>query len=265
MIRNIKLMMAIPVLVLALSGLSHSNTIDKQVIIQPIQITNGSFYGNQNMRLFEQELDKIWGQAGIDISFNAFTQYNSPNDIVIEYYELAEYWGSGEFWTAALSDSSAASDPLTINMWFTDKIWFPMGYSMGISNSFWDQSTGTVSLGANGIVISDGIFDHSGPGHFSVLAHELGHNLGLFHIDDLLYPTSNDNRRNLMSRDPFFAGFIDDIYPDGQGVNRLDPGQIEIARNSPFARDYNPIPEPSTFLLFSFGVLFIAKINRTRG
>lgn len=273
MIRKIKIQITILIAALFFYSPAYANTIDKQVIIQPIQITDGTTpFGNQDMLLFEKEMDKIWSQAGIDIEFNPFTQYNSPGDSSISYDELAGYYSGGfigpgtyhppTYWTAAQSDPSAAADPFTINMWFTDTITSPVGDILGISN-FIANPDGSISLGANGVVIANGVFDDPAHPLFAVLAHELGHNLGLFHIDDSAWPTTtSENARNLMSRYMLHADSIDDIYPDGEGRNRLDQHQIDLARNSPFVRDYSSIPEPATIILFSIGLLGLIGVSR---
>ncbi len=78
----------------------------------------------------------------------------------------------------------------------------------------------------------------------SVVAHEIGHNLGLDHLSEI---------ENLM----LSGGSLD------QG-ERLNSAQIETALASNFSVPTNPVPLPPAFLLFLYGIGFLGFYRRKR-
>jgi hypothetical protein len=169
-------------------------------------------------------IDQIWAQAGIDIVFEAsVVAWNdtfglqgdtSPRPIG----DLAQMVSD-----AAAEGGILASDPSVLNMFFVDVV-------PGSSQSGDNTVNGLAFLGGNGSAVWVGPnLPGFGAGQevvASVLAHEIGHNLGLGHIVDAF---------NLMQA----SG-----QPD-QG-EQLDAAQIATVLASPFAV---ALPEASLWVL----------------
>jgi len=130
---------------------AHSFALSK-LVIQPIHVASG----NPSELIYESELDKIWAQADIDIEFLDFTTYNAPGyQFITSQSELDNF-----FLDAAVVKSS---DTQAINIWFCNYLVINGSPIAGYTNG----------IGSNEILIS------SSGNLFGVLAHEIGHSLGL--------------------------------------------------------------------------------------
>jgi hypothetical protein len=187
-------------------------------------------------------VDQIWAQAGIDVefSFRAGTYNNT--------FALTGTTGNnnprptGDLSTIRSNAASAGGvlspDPNTINL-------FMVRIVPGFSQTSDNTSNGLAFLNANGIALWAG---PNLPGFLggreviaSVLAHEIGHNLGLDHIveaENLLQAGGSSN--------------------PGQ---RLNSTQISTARASAFSV---PIPEPTTYAAVGLVVTLVMLRSRRR-
>jgi hypothetical protein len=213
--------------------------VDLTVTIQPIQICNnaGVSCANPTRRLFEAAGDKIWAQAGIDLAFLPWVQFNNAAFVNPNGGQLRTlFTGSGV---------GEHSNPSVISMWFVHA---HPGAAYGEVNT----------IGGNRTVISDAVFAFNmGIGRLDTISHEIGHNLGLSH-------PPGDPPQHLMTDGAFRAipSSLADIFPDGAQLDQLTIAEIGTARSSNLA-----IPEPGTLYLVSTGLgtwLVYRGVRRSR-
>ncbi|WP_193995404.1 zinc-dependent metalloprotease family protein [Leptolyngbya ectocarpi] len=192
--------------------------------IQPIQVCDDGGMVCAQVELFETIADKIWDQADIDITFLPPNQLNDSTYLTTdddEFFDLSFTGSAGSF--GRHPDSTRTSGP--INLWFVDVIESSNGLIQ----------FGNAWVGFNGVLISDDILDfNNGIGRLDVIAHEIGHNLGLRHST---FGAGDAN--NLMSSGGVrtVPESIDDIFPDGDKLSQLTPEQIEHVQDSDFLKD----------------------------
>jgi len=267
---------------------AHSQTtvqITKRVTIQPIQIrsTDGvTTVANAAQTLFEAETKKIWAQAGIDVLFLPMATYNDSSYLSVSANALNSNSLAGlvtKSGTPWVSGGSLGLASTVIRLFFAptiDNDSSVLGFALqsGITNGGFNN----VIQQKNGIVISDSAFSFNGGiGRIDVIAHELGHNLGLDHDTQ-----GAGGANNLMSSPRTNTASINDIFPHGNdldfltgsiggtnvgndnlGAGALSGGlQIDRARAmtnavniTPFTYTYTAIPEPATASLIAGAVL----------
>lgn len=210
------------------SGGSGSSSFTRQLFVQPIQVCDDNGVNCADIQFYEEITDKIWAQAGIDISFLTPNRLNSSTYLSIapnpdasfpftnyEFYQLSFTGGPGAF--GRHPDSGSNTGPL--NMWFVDQIESASGIVFG-----------TAWIGSNGVLISDETFAFNGGiGRLDTIAHEIGHNLGLRHSD---FGAGGSN--NLMTTGTVrnIPSSIEDVTPDGANLAQLTQSQIDQARTS---------------------------------
>jgi len=212
------------------------------VTIQPIIVSddNGSntatFFGSateQNM--IEGLIDNIWGQAGVDVKFLAANVWsntfaNSGNGGTRPGSDLRTIVNSGN--TAGVTHTN----PDFINMFFVN-------IAVGFDSLPLNNAAGFAFVGGNGITQYVGSsLPGSGNGRdviASVVAHEIGHNLGLFH-------TVNVN--NLMT--------------PGGNSDDLTSSQISTALDSRFV--VSAVPVPAAIWFMGSGLITLLTFSRKR-
>lgn len=231
------------------------------VTVQPIVVSNdngtntATFFGNASQQTsIEGFIDQIWAQAGIDVNFLAPNSFNST---------FANFGAGGapnnggntrptSDLSAIINDASTAGvtnpNATVINMFFVN---IAAGFGL-LADNF---AAGLARVNGNGITQFVGTsLLGSNNNHetiASVVAHEIGHNLGLDH-------TLFDGIANLMSTGGTTEQLSTNIQEEGgQFVN-----QIEVALNSPFSIE-NPtaVPIPAAFWLFG-SVAFLFFRNK---
>jgi hypothetical protein len=209
----------------AIANPAFAMAINQRVTVQPIQVCNnaGSNCANQYQQLFAAETNKIWEQAGIEINFLAFRQFNNSSYTTIdndnELYSLFDDPGH-----------EANADNLVLSMWFVDAI-----LPTPTSTTF-----GVAYYGGNRLAIGNDVFSYNnGLGRLDTIAHEIGHNLFLDHNN-----LGAGGANNLMTAGSARAipGSINDIYPSGAGLDQLTTAQINQAKSSQYAQ---AVPTPS--------------------
>jgi hypothetical protein len=235
MSRQIMLALAAAVAFLLAAGISSATlivdppqAITKQITVQLIRtaLTGGTspatVFGSASQRAdIEAGIDSIWAQAGIDINIlPTITNYN--NTFAYQGNAGSGTRPSGDlntmFTNAATTGGILNADSLTLNLIMVNVVPNSMPFDE-------DTAAGYARISGNGIngYVGDNLltFENGRDVISKVMAHEIGHNLGLNH--------SSPNGANLMAT-------------SGSTSQQLTASQITTARSSNFARLFTPSP-----------------------
>jgi hypothetical protein len=219
------------------------SAITRTVTIQPIILSDNdggntaSFFGSHdNQTRIEGFIDEIWKQAGIDINFlntkawnNTFA--NNGNNNPRPGSDLNKIVNNAN--TAGITNTNLD----IINMFFVNRLagFGSLGPNSAAGLAFVDGNGITQFVGSNLLNFTGGQSTIA-----SVVAHEIGHNLGLFHTASGI--------DNLMS-------------PNGTG-NTLTKTQIDTVLNSHFAAEVTAVPVPAAVWMFVSGLLGLFSFSR---
>jgi hypothetical protein len=241
------------------------------VIVQPIRVcdVNGPTYlggancGDALTTLYEQATEQVWAQAGISIDFLtteiADTDVTgaldvNTNTILDDLFDYGTY-------EPAHNDPLFSSYPtyagnLVITLWIVPNL-----------DDCGSEAVGAYGCGeqpGNEIAIGNNVFTGS---RLDTIAHEMGHNLGLSHCEDV--PAQCDNQ----SSSPYYlmdAGgdrsapsSLSQITPAGPD-DLLSSVEIGIAQESPLDRDQTPEPATAALTLFGVGIFWMRPRNRRK-
>jgi hypothetical protein len=214
------------------------------IIVQPIQVCDysGNNCGDPSQQLYAAATNKIWAQAGISIDFLTW----ETADTLADGAPLDVNSGAilNDLFNPGLNSSLFSSYPayagnLVISMWFVGAINY-----CGTNGSAY----GCSEEPGHEVVIANNVFD---AGRLDTIAHEIGHNLGLSHCEDVPAQCGAASPYWLMDAggDRDAPTSIDQITPTGQ-LDQLSSTEIGIAQDSPL-----DVPEPGTVLLTGIGIL----------
>lgn len=190
---------------------------------------------------YAAEGNKIWAQAGIELVF-----VQGPN---LNNTTLLNGQGSLGAFTAPLGGTGTT-------MFLANSLSSPGLYGFAYGNA------GGLAISMSSVTSFNG-----GIGRLDTIAHEIGHNLGLYFGPGASGGHDNGNPNFLMASGGIrnVPTSLAQICPDPSPStcrSLLSPAHIATARASPLL---TPIPEPSTWALMALGGLLVgAAVRRQR-
>jgi hypothetical protein len=190
--------------------------VTRQVQIQPIRVkktdgTTATTLGSASEESYiKEQIDRIWAQVGVRIQWLPFTEYIS--NFAYDGSTVGNYTSTnrpqshlGQI-TSGAGAPPKSSNAIVLNMFFVEIV---PGFPKLSENS----ANGLAFIDSNGMTVQVGenLLDWNGGRDViaSVLAHEIGHNLGLDHVangtNNLMSPGGTEERLTTSQRNTAFT------------------------------------------------------------
>ena len=237
------LVITILAVTLLVPGMAAADPISKTLTVQVYTVcddfgTNCASSGFPGDTYFATEVNKIWAQAGIGVNFNFVQNINSTQFSYIDDSVVGD-----RFNDLAASYGTHGPSSTTLDMFLVHTI-------VGAFGEGW------VGWGGVAIGMDDVMSFNSGQGRLDTVAHELGHNFGLFHDDSSAqYLMASGGIRST----PLTMA---DIAPDGLGLDLLTAGQITTVLQSSLLQDSKLTPEPASIVLVVMGLVMVIFMRK---
>lgn len=227
------------------------------VTVQPIQVCQDDGENCAQTGFFDQEVDKIWSQADIQVHFLPTKRLHETDFLHIDASSPGPEEDFILFGNAP--HHGQHENPNVINMWFVDEL---LSFANINRNGVACGPAFGVCGELTGVIISRDVFGfNSGNGRRDTIPHEIGHVLGLGHRN-----LGSGVPENLMSarEDRRVPLSLNSIAPDGEGLSRLTSEQIAVVLDSRFVLPAS-VPEPSGTALVAQCMLALSILVRRRG
>jgi hypothetical protein len=205
--------------------------------VQPIRVCNsaGTSCADPTRELFAPFVNAVWTQANITVTFLPWQTINSDLD----------YGGRGI--TDPFLSNPTALTPTSKYVYL-----YMLPQSQMSVFGCCKLAEGIVGVGL--ALIGDDVFgDALGDTHPAVIAHEMGHAMGLLEANGLQYVMNDEGAA--------IPGTINDVSPTG-ALYQVSPPESTTARVSPLLTAA-AIPEPGT-MAHSLGFVLLAVARRRR-
>lgn len=246
--------------------------ITKRVTVQPIRISSGTETANSGGVIFTEVTAKIFAQINMEVKFLPMVDVVLPD--YLNLYSSPAASGFNLINLTSAANNGASSDPSVLNLWFVktiDNTSSALGFSRQSSIDF------TVKSPENGIAIANSAFTYGGGvGRLDIFAHEIGHNLGLYHDIDEEGTVQASGSQNLMTAGTSRTSptSLLQVFPDGTDLDQLNNVQkTRIYAFNNFVKDlpaedqyfYSSVPEPKVYALATaLGVLAWGIVRRRK-
>ena len=254
----------LPVLVFSL--LCGAGAQATPLYFQPIQVCDDSGSDCAAAGYFQDETNKIWAQAGIELNFLDVVQIHDSSLLNVSTDGHPGSAGAPSFFDLLSAGETTVNDwdsSGIINLFFTEALneWIDEPDTFAAYGWACGGGSATPICGSSpAIFVSARVFNES---RTDTIAHEIGHTLGLFHtnLDPEFSTSPSDNLMTSGGDGRLPPTSLADIAPDGDQLSKLAASQIQTALGSDYLTKAvilpSPVPAPSTMLLMGLGLMVL--------